>query len=142
MKGEWTNTVKVQCSPDGRLRNLVQSKLNETRGPDGGLTKVIESVGTSVFSGMKKNPFQSSKCKYNEECCIDPKDDCSRAKAVYRIECNLCKECNNTKSWYTGTTGHTVHSIQLLPNSKISLFLLFEVASLPYLVLFLVILMI
>ena len=21
----------------------------------------------------------------------------------------MCKECDNTKSWYTGTTGHTVH---------------------------------
>ena len=77
MKGEWTNTVKVQCSPEGRLRDLVQNKLNEVRGPDGGLTKVVESVGMSVHSVLKKNPFVSSKCKYNEECFNDSKDDCS-----------------------------------------------------------------
>ena len=118
MKGDWTNVVKVQCTPDSKLRGEVQKVLDRNPGPDGGRTKVLEATGVPVHCGVKQNPFLTNKCEYNQKCMSTDRTNCCRANVVYRVECELCKE-QGTKSLYTGTTGCTLHKRMIEHNAAI-----------------------
>ena len=108
LKGEFTNVLKVQCTPEGRLRDVVQKTMDKCVGPDKGKTKVVEAAGIPVTSGVKKDPFIINECNYIEKCDSDQNTDCSKSNVVYRVTCMLCKE-NDIKSVYTGTTGCSLH---------------------------------
>ena len=54
LRGNWTNVVQVQCTPDGILRSKIQDKIYKVAGPDKGYTKVIESTGWAVTLGVKR----------------------------------------------------------------------------------------
>ena len=84
LRGNWTNVVQVQCTPDRILRSKIQDKIDKVAGLDKGYTKVIESTGWSVTLGVKKNPFKTNECRYKGEC-IAKNTDCSKSKTVYRI---------------------------------------------------------
>ena len=86
---------------------MIQDKIDKVAGPDKGYTKVIESTGSAVTLGVKKNPFKTNECRYRGEC-FAKDTDCSKSRTVYRIECLKCKE-GEIKAWYTGTSGCSLH---------------------------------
>ena len=91
---------------------MVHDKVGKLPGPDKGLTKVIEESGKSILNGLKKSdPFCDNQCKFARQCYADSKTDCTQARCVYEVECNICNNiiANNKKHNYTGTTGCSLH---------------------------------
>ena len=111
LKSGATSTLNVQCTPGASLKARVQKVMEKLRGPDNGLTKVIEESGISVMSGLKvSDPYQNMGCQYPEKCSADGQTDCSVSRCVYLIQCMKCKVIlPNKKVLYTGTTGCTLH---------------------------------
>ena len=104
LRGEYTGVMKVQPTPNSGLAAEVRRNIQGLRGPDGGLTKVIEASGTGILLGLNKaDPYRSYNCPFNDSCWSAPKADCWKSKTVYRITCLLCG------SQYTGTSGTSLH---------------------------------
>ena len=91
--------------------NQVREKSGQTRGPDGGLTKFVEMGGLPLpLIFPSKDQFGgNSGCHYDNKCCIDQDQDCRIARAVYRIECELCEARDGSPFIYLGTTGFNIH---------------------------------
>ena len=49
LKGEVTNILKIPCTPNSKLVNLMRERAGAARGPDGGLTKFVEMGGLPIL---------------------------------------------------------------------------------------------
>ena len=54
VKGSVKGLLKVQPTPDGELKKIVQDDLNLVQGPFGGTLKIVEKGGQLITSGQKK----------------------------------------------------------------------------------------
>ena len=114
MSGTHTAVLNVPSTPGGKLAAKLSDSLRGQKGPDGGTTKVVESGGSSISRGLTiSDPFKSNECPFNIKCCSSSNTDCTSARIVYRIDCNLC--CTQVdaeselKVSYAGTSGHSLH---------------------------------
>ena len=109
------NTLKVTATPNGGLRNALAKTLDSMEVlADKGKTKVVEMGGNLITMGLAKSEKFSGdgSCHMGQkQCNVDPEMDCRVSQAVYRAECNNCREDPEvyTESVYVGTTGCTVH---------------------------------
>ena len=90
------NTLKVQITPGGGLKNAIGSALAQN-GPnvDGGSTLVVEMGGDPITLGMGgKDPFGGpGSCHMGPpKCNVDPDADCRSARVVNVMECVNCQE--------------------------------------------------
>ena len=95
----------VPATPGSQLCKRVKDEIGNLRGPDGGLTKVVEAGGASILTGLARtDPFRVLKCPFvGEECWVKDGVDCWRTRVVYLVTCLLCGQ------GYRGTTGHSLH---------------------------------
>ena len=79
-----------------------------------GKVQVIEDGGKPVFSGLRVNdPLRPKGCIFGDQnCIVNPKYPCDVTGAVYRIDCNTCKQhiLEDSTERYIGMTCSTVHS--------------------------------
>ena len=111
LKGEVTNILKIPCTPNSKLVNLMREKAGASRGPDGGLTKFVEMGGLpiSLTFPMKEYLTGTKGCQYSEKCLISQDQDCRVVRAIYRIICKTCEARDGQKFVYIGTTGFSIH---------------------------------
>ena len=111
LKGDTTSILKIPCTPNSKLVNLMREKIGSSRGPDGGLTKFVEMGGLpiSLTFPMKEYLTGTTGCQFEEKCLINDDQDCRITRAVYRIICKTCEDRDGSKFVYLGTTGFSMH---------------------------------
>jgi hypothetical protein len=89
----------VPASPKGILANLVRVNLEKSRKPEGTLTRVVESGGSSSqFSLVKSNQFPRDKCKRPDCILCLQKDEnkkqsgCVKNNIGYEGRCSRCPD--------------------------------------------------
>ena len=116
MRGEVTNTIKVQYTPGSALRDSINKTLsNLPETADGGKTKVVELGGKQILAGLDKLQMfggQTGCHMGQEKCNIADDQDCRVSRAVYETDCLNCLDQTGKRSYYLGTTGRTIHSRQ------------------------------
>ena len=90
LKGNVTNTIQIQSTPNSILKDRIQKHLNSITGPDGGQTKVIEKGGKSILAGLNSSK-KSNICPYNNKCMVTKENDCTNSRIVYQVICNNCQ---------------------------------------------------
>ena len=121
LKADTTNILKIPCTPQSKLVNLVREKSGNTRGPDGGLTKFVEMGGLPIsLMFPNKDQFGGNLgCQYGVKCYIAENQDCRIARAVYRVECETCQNLDGSQYIYIGTTGFNIHKRMLEHKSSV-----------------------
>ena len=123
LRGDVRQVLMLPATPKSQLVQEVKKKIGAIRGPDKGVTKVIENEGKPITAGLtKKNPFPRETCDYDEPRCIVGAG-CSAVSTCYEI---MCKECQGeveggqgTKRYhYIGQSGTSVHRRMLSHLSK------------------------
>ena len=133
LKVEITTTMSVPITPASSLRNKLQEKLMDIRGPSGGKTAVVEESGR-VISKSFPVPRQPKGCQYTTKCNVRDDTNCQTMGIVYSVLCKDCPEVPkiaapdggsrtngipdgigdvpnvpNVPNRYVGTSGHSLH---------------------------------
>ena len=92
LKGQTSNTVKCQATPQGFLAKELTKVLNKDRGPSDERIKVVEEGGSPAIAAIRKaDPFRSENCRFRDPACIVEKSrDCALQGCVYEITCDSC----------------------------------------------------
>ena len=125
LQGDVRQIVMLPATPGSKLVQEVRKEIGNIRGPDKGVTKVIERGGKPVTAGLiKKNPFPRDRCDFDEPRCIVGAG-CSTVGACYEINCKLCEgesgdsgAPNPRRHKYIGQSGTTIHRRMLSHISK------------------------
>ena len=109
--------MKVPTTPGSRLAQKMRDSIGSLRGPDKGITKVIEGAGVPVGVGLVVNdPFPTQQCDWQEPCLVGP--GCSVVGSNYIITCIGCnprgvsdqrQRGSKDKSKYLGQNGTSLH---------------------------------
>ena len=84
LKGENTTTMSVPITPSSTLRNRLQDKLSDVRGPDGGRLIVVEESGMVVTRTFPV-PGQPKGCQYKDKCNVKDDTNCQKMGVIYSI---------------------------------------------------------
>ena len=117
MRGTVSNTIKVPYTPFGALKSVVQKTLSDLpEAPDKGTTKVVESGGSLITSGLSSHQMWGGQtgCHMSQDSClISDEHDCRPSRSIYQIVCQNCGQDPTAKSSvYIGTSGRSLHSRQ------------------------------
>ena len=117
VKGDVRQVMKVPTTPGSRLAQKMRDSIGSLRGPDKGITKVIEGAGVPVGAGLLVNdPFPTQQCDWQEPCLVGP--GCSVVGSNYIITCIGCnprgvsdqrQRGSKDKSKYLGQNGTSLH---------------------------------
>ena len=109
--------MKVPTTPGSRLAQKMRDSIGSLRGPDKGITKVIEGAGVPVGARLLFNdPFPTQQCDWQEPCLVGP--GCSVVGSNYIITCIGCnprgvsdqrQRGSKDKSKYLGQNGTSLH---------------------------------
>ena len=71
LKGQTSNTIKCQATPNGILSKELTKLLNKDVGPNDERIKVVEEGGSPAIAPLRKlYPFRSNECRYKDSECI------------------------------------------------------------------------
>ena len=117
VKGDVRQVMKGPTTPGSRLAQKMRDSIGSLRGPDKGITKVIEGAGVPVGVGLVVNdPFPTQQCDWQEPCLVGP--GCSVVGSNYSITCIGCNQWgvsdqrqrgSKDKSKYLGQSGTSLH---------------------------------
>ena len=112
----------LPATPKSELANEVRKQIGAIKGPDQGVTKVIERGGKPITAGLiKKNPFPREICDFEEPRCIVGAG-CSARGTCYQIRCTKCQGDEGDQGvWrnhYICQSGASVHRRMLSHISK------------------------
>ena len=93
----------------------MRQKTSDSRGPDGGRTKIVEMGGTPIPFIFPNKDFLTGSpgCQYPEKCFISQDQDCRATRGIYRILCKTCENRDGKKYIYIGTSGFSIHKRML-----------------------------
>jgi hypothetical protein len=90
MRGGKSCTLNTAPTPDGLLRDRIQSTLTGVTTPDGAGVKVVETGGVPVSLGLKKtDPFRVIGCDFNDpKCIVEGKTSSGTMGSCYQLLCS------------------------------------------------------
>ena len=111
------NTLKVQPTPDSKLKTSIHKKLHSKIQADKGKIKIVELGGNPITLGLRKgqNFGGEGGCHMgNPKCSISEERNCRQSRVVYKITCQNCEaDPNSDTKVYIGTSGHSTHKRNL-----------------------------
>ena len=111
------NTLKIQPTPDSKLKSNIHKALNSKVQADKGKTKIVELGGNPITLGLKKgqNFGGQGGCHMGtRKCTIATDDNCRSSRVIYKISCLKCENNPNSEDMvYIGTSGHSTHKRNL-----------------------------
>ena len=93
-KGQVSNTLKCQATPQGSLAKELTKVLNKDKGLADERVKVVEEGGSPAIAAIRKaDPFRSEQYRFRDpNCIVEGNRDCALQGCIYEITCNSCKE--------------------------------------------------
>ena len=111
LKRDITTTMTVPITPSSSLRNKIQQRLANVRGPDGGRTVIMEESGKVITRSVPR-PGQPKGCHYVKKCGVRSDTNCQTMGVIYEVKCKDCPNPVNdgdVPNKYIGTSAFSLH---------------------------------